>query len=146
MSSLEKERDANSVQATSAEAKYFFSRDEVKLRDNFITEFQKQNLETETKLKKQQSMYETVRSDRNMVSKNLAEKEEERKEQQKRYVRVIHQISQLKEEIDTKETELVKEHNEHKKKDKKIEDEEERIKKYETEITDKIQTIRLKEN
>ena len=41
---LEKERDANSFQATSAEAKYFYSRDEVKLRDNFIAEFQKQNL------------------------------------------------------------------------------------------------------
>lgn len=43
---LERERDANSFQATSAEAKYFYSRDEVKLRDNFIAEFQKQNLET----------------------------------------------------------------------------------------------------
>lgn len=35
---LEKERDANSFQATSAEAKYFYSRDEVKLRDNFVFE------------------------------------------------------------------------------------------------------------
>ena len=36
--------NANSFQATSAEAKYFYSRDEVKLRDNFIAEFQKQNI------------------------------------------------------------------------------------------------------
>lgn len=41
---LQKERDAYAMQATTAEAKYFYSRDEVKLRDNFIAEFQKQNL------------------------------------------------------------------------------------------------------
>lgn len=96
MSALEKERDANSFQATSAEAKYFYSRDEVKLRDNFIAEFQKQNLETEAKLKKQQSLYEAVRSDRNLVSKKLSEIQEQKKEYHKRYNRVNHQISQLK--------------------------------------------------
>ena len=69
---LQKERDSYAMQATTAEAKYFYSRDEVKLRDNFIAEFQKQNLETEAKLKKQQALYEDVRSDRNLVSKNLA--------------------------------------------------------------------------
>lgn len=78
MIALEKERDANSFQATSAEAKYFYSRDEVKLRDNFIAEFQKQNLETEAKLKKQQALYEAVRSDRSLVSKKLAEIQEQK--------------------------------------------------------------------
>lgn len=72
ITALEKERDSNSFQATSAEAKYFYARDQVKLRDNFIAEFQKQNMETEAKLKKQQSLYEAVRSDRNLVSKKLA--------------------------------------------------------------------------
>ena len=121
---LEKERDANSFQATSAQAKYFYSRDEVKLRDNFIAEFQKQNIETEAKLKKQQSLYEAVSSDRNLVAKKLAEVQEQREEYNNRYKRVTHQITQLKEEIDAKEAELVKEHTEHNKKDKKIEDEE----------------------
>ena len=69
--SLQEERNANSFQATAAEAKYFYSRDEVKLRDNFIAEFQKQNMETEAKLKKQQSLYEAVRADRSLVNKKL---------------------------------------------------------------------------
>lgn len=42
--SLEKEKDSYAFQATSAEAKYFYSKDEVKLRDNFIAEFQKQHM------------------------------------------------------------------------------------------------------
>jgi len=73
---LQKERDSYAMQATTAEAKYFYSRDEVKLRDNFIAEFTKQNSETEAKLKRQQALYEDVRSDRNLVSKNLAEIQE----------------------------------------------------------------------
>lgn len=139
---LEKERDANSFQATSAEAKYFYSRDEVKLRDNFIAEFQKQNIETEAKLKKQQSLYEAVRSDRNLVSKKLAEVEEQKEEYSNRYKRVTHQITQLKEEIDAKEAELVKEHTEHNKKDKKIEDEEKKIEKFKKDIVEKEDKIK----
>ena len=102
MIALEKQRDANSFQATSAEAKYFYSRDEVKLRDNFIAEFQKQNLETEAKLKKQQALYEAVRSDRSLVSKKLAEIQEQKLQYADRYKRVTQNISQLKQEIDAK--------------------------------------------
>lgn len=68
-------------------------------------------METEAKLKKQQSLYEAVRADRNLVSKKLAEIQEQKSEYSNRYRRVTHQITQLKEEIDTKEADLVKEHN-----------------------------------
>ena len=37
--------------AAKANAKYFHSLEEIKLKDNLIQEFQKKNLETEAKLK-----------------------------------------------------------------------------------------------
>jgi predicted nucleic acid-binding Zn-ribbon protein len=53
-------------------------------------------METESKLKKQQSLYEAVRADRNLVSKKLAEIQEQKSEYSNRYRRVTHQITQLK--------------------------------------------------
>lgn len=57
-----------------------------------------------------------MRSDRNVVSKKLAEKQEEKHELGRKYKMVIYQITQLKEEIDTKQNEYVKENTESKKK------------------------------
>ena len=54
-------------------------------------------------MKQQQNLYEAVRSDRNLYSKNLTETQEEIAEIRRRYKIVNHQISQLKEEIDLKE-------------------------------------------
>ncbi len=92
------------------------------MKDNLISEFQKKNIETENKLKQQQNLYEAVRSDRNLYSKQLTETQDEIAEIKRRYKIVNHQISQLKEEIDAKEVALAKEHFEHKKKDKTIEE------------------------
>lgn len=62
-----------------------------------ISEYQKKNLETESKLKDQQKHYETVRAEKNMYAKNLSETEDEIAEIKRRYKIVNHQISQLKE-------------------------------------------------
>ena len=48
-------------QAAQANAKYFHALEEIKLKDNLISEFQKKNIETQAKLKQQQNLYETVR-------------------------------------------------------------------------------------
>jgi hypothetical protein len=47
--------------------------EQVKLKNNLIAKLQKKNLEAEAKLKLQFNLYETVRSDRNLYSKNLLE-------------------------------------------------------------------------
>lgn len=107
---LEKEKERYGKQAAQANAKYFHSLEEIKLKDNLISEFQKKNVETEAKLKQQQSLYEAVRSDRNLYSKNLSETQDEIAEIKRRYKIVNHQISQLKEESDAKEVALAKEH------------------------------------
>ncbi len=142
ITTLEKEKEKYGIQAAQANAKYFHSLEEIKLKDNLISEFQKKNIETESKLKQQQNLYEAVRSDRNLYSKNLTETQEEIAEIKRKYRIVNHQITQLKEEIDAKEISLSKEHFEHKKKDKTIEEQQKSITKYEKDKEDKDEKIK----
>jgi predicted nucleic acid-binding Zn-ribbon protein len=51
--------------------------EQVKLREMAIADLQKKISEAETKLKQQQNLYEAVRVDRNMYSKNLIESQDE---------------------------------------------------------------------
>ena len=53
INTLEKEKEKYGMVAAKANAKYFHSLEEIKLKDNLISEFQKKNLETEAKLKQQ---------------------------------------------------------------------------------------------
>src|SRR5690606_29888938 len=74
--------------------------------------------EWEHKHKQQQQMYETVRADRNVYSKNLIEAQDELAEMQKKFKILHHQIEQLKDEIAVKDQALVKEHFDHQRADK----------------------------
>ena len=120
INTLEKEKEKYGMVAAKANAKYFHSLEEIKLKDNLIAEFQKKNLETEAKLKQQQTLYETVRHERNVYSKSLTETTAEIHELQRKYKIINHQISQLKEEIEQKEQLVVKEHIKSGKAQKKI--------------------------
>lgn len=117
---IQKEKESYGKKAALANAKYQQSLEEIKLKGNLISEYQKKNIETESRLKEQQQLYESVRSDRNTYSKNLSETEDEIAETKRRYKIVNHQINQLKEEIEAKEVALAKEHFEHKKKDQTL--------------------------
>ena len=77
--------------------------------------------ESETKLKQQQNLYEAVRSDRNLYSKNLIEAQDEISEMKRKLKIMNHQIDQLKEEITAKEAALMKEHLEHQRVEKEKE-------------------------
>lgn len=54
-------------------------------------------------MKQQQNLYEAVRSDRQLFSKNLLEATEEIAELRQKYKLLSQQLCQLKEEIQTKE-------------------------------------------
>ncbi|KAM3134290.1 hypothetical protein pb186bvf_013575 [Paramecium bursaria] len=142
ISILDKEKENYALQFSQAQIKYFHSLDEIKLKDSLISEFQKKNIETEAKLKQQQNLYESVRSDRNLYSKNYTEKQQEIEESRRRYKIVNHSISQLKEEIDAKGRQLTNEHNEHKKKDKTIEEQAKTLEKYKSDIVEKENKIK----
>ena len=66
-------------------------------------------------MKQQQSLYEAVRSDRNLYSKNLIESQDEIAEMKRKFKIMNHQIEQLKEEIAAKDEALVKESFAHQK-------------------------------
>ena len=139
---LEKEKEKYGINAAQANAKYAQSLEEIKLKDNLISEFQKKNLEMEQRLRQQQQLYEAVRSDRNLYSKSLIETQDQITEYKKRYKIVNHQICQLKEEIDAKDAVLTKEQFEYKKDDKTIQDLSKRIEDQKKQLQQKREEIK----
>ena len=118
---LEKDRDKFSHEASKANANLMQMVEEVKLKQNLISELKKENIEFEGKLKQQQNLYEAVRSDRNLYSKNLIEAQDEVAELKRKFKIASHQITQLKDEIDTKDMALQAEHHEKASQAKQIE-------------------------
>jgi chromosome segregation ATPase len=118
---LEKERDRYVNEASEMTQRCLQAMEEVKRREIQIFDFKKKIAEAETKLKQQQNLYEAVRSDRNLYSKNLIECQDEITEMKRKLKIMNHQIDQLKEEIGQKEAALVKEHFEHLRVDKEKE-------------------------
>jgi len=102
------ERLGNEV--TEQRGLFMTSQEDLRLRDVQISELRKRVSEWESKLKQQQQLYETVRTDRNHYSKGLLEAQDEIAELRKKFKIMGHQIEQLKEEISTKDQALVKEH------------------------------------
>lgn len=111
--SLEKDRDRHIAAAGKAEQNLVGKVEEVKIKEMHIFDYKKKIMEMEKKLKEQQSMYESVRTERNLYSKNCIEFEDEIIEMKRKLKIMGHQIEQLKEEISNKEQALVKENFEH---------------------------------
>merc|ERR1712166_1195210 len=82
---LEKEREKYGAEASEAMSKYMQAQEEVKLRDLTIVNLRKKIHEAETRLKQQQNLYEAVRSDRNLYSKNLIEAQDEIQEMRRKF-------------------------------------------------------------
>ncbi|CAH1783677.1 unnamed protein product [Owenia fusiformis] len=118
---LEKERDRYINEASDLTQKVLQHMEDVKVREMQIFDYKKKIAEAETKLKQQQNLYEAVRSDRNLYSKNLIESQDEITEMKRKLKIMNHQIDQLKEEISSKEAALVKEHLEHQRVEKEKE-------------------------
>jgi len=115
---LEADRERLGTEVTENRNLYQKSEEEVKLREVQIGDLVKRVQEWEVKLKQQQQLYESVRSDRNHYSKALVESEDEIAELRKKFKIMGHQIDQLKEEIVSKDQALVKEHFESQKSEK----------------------------
>lgn len=105
---LEKERDRYINEASDLTSKVLAHMEDIKIREMQIFDYKKTIAESETKLKQQQNLYEAVRSDRNLYSKNLIEAQDEITEMKRKLKIMNHQIDQLKEEITSKEAALVK--------------------------------------
>jgi chromosome segregation ATPase len=97
---------------------YYAALEEVKYNEVKITELQRKTVDCETRLKQLQNLYEQVRSERNLHSKNLIEAQDDITEMKRKFKMMNHDINQMKEEITQKDHALVKEHFDHHKVEK----------------------------
>ncbi|XP_066211174.1 cilia- and flagella-associated protein 58 isoform X1 [Saccopteryx leptura] len=107
---LEKDRDRYINEASDLTQKVLTNTKDIKVREMQILDYKKKIAESETKIKQQQNLYETLRSDRNLYSKNLVEAQDEITEMKRKLKIMTHQVDHLKEEISAKESALVKLH------------------------------------
>lgn len=84
--------------------------EEILIKEEEISEHQKSQSELMTRMRHQQILFESVKSDRLVYSKQLKDTNEEVMELKRRYKVMIQQISHMKEEIDFKEQRLTKEY------------------------------------
>lgn len=89
---------------------YYTALEELKLQELQVQELQKKMLEDQAKLKHKQNLYEAVRSDRNLYSKQLIDSQEEINSLRRKFRGMNHLIEQLKDEISVKDHAIVKEH------------------------------------
>ncbi|XP_069756198.1 cilia- and flagella-associated protein 58 isoform X2 [Narcine bancroftii] len=115
---LEKERDRYINEASDLTQKVLQYMEDIKVFEMQNFDFKKKISEAESKLKQQQNLYEAVRCDRNLYSKNLIEAQDEIAEMKRKLKIMHHHIDQLKEEISTKEAALVKQHLEYQRMEK----------------------------
>ncbi|XP_059802993.1 cilia- and flagella-associated protein 58 [Hypanus sabinus] len=105
---LEKERDRYINEASNLTQKVLQYMEDIKVLEMQNFDFKKKISEAESKLKQQQNLYEAVRCDRNLYSKNLIESQDEIAEMKRKLKIMHHHIDQLKDEISSKEAALVK--------------------------------------
>lgn len=96
ISELARERDRTISELQQATQQYVSALEEVKIRDATIGDLQRSIQEGEGRLRQQQALYEAVRSDRNLYSKNLLEAQAEVAELKRRFKIATHQIEQAR--------------------------------------------------
>ena len=87
---LEKERDKAAQDAQRSSNNLMQLVEDVKLKGNMIVELKKETVENESKLKQQQSLYETVRAERNLYSKSLIEQTDQVADLKKKFFIAEH--------------------------------------------------------
>lgn len=89
---------------------YYTALEELKLQELQVQELQKKMMDDQAKLKHKQNLYDAVRSDRNLYSKQLIDSQEEINGLRRKFRGMNHLIEQLKDEISVKDHAIVKEH------------------------------------
>jgi len=105
---LDKAREKYGIECSLASTKYQESLEELKNRDNKISELRKNYADVLSKLNSQKKGYEDVRSERNFFRRILVESQDEISEMKRKFKIMHHQIEQLKEEIHEKEEKFKK--------------------------------------
>ncbi|KAL0213460.1 hypothetical protein RCL1_007086 [Eukaryota sp. TZLM3-RCL] len=107
---LQNEQDRYSNVSSDALNKLYKAQERIRVQELTIDDLQRKISETEGKLKQQVTLYEAVRTDRNLYNKQLIETQDEALEMGRKFKIMNQQIKQLKEEITKKDTSLIREH------------------------------------
>merc|ERR1719482_1919262 len=110
---MDKQREKYGIELSLQIQKHSHGVEELKNRDNKMSELKKNHADVKGKLAQQKQAYEGVRTDRNLFSKNLVESQDEIAEMKRKFKIMYHQIEQLKEEIKEKDQALIKEQRDH---------------------------------
>ncbi|XP_032679289.1 cilia- and flagella-associated protein 58-like [Odontomachus brunneus] len=105
---VEKERDKCNLTVQGLERQIEGYISETRLKQTEISDYKKSLAEAEIKYRQQQSLFEAIRAERNLYSKNLVTAQEEVNDLRRKLKITGHQVEQLKEDIVTKESNLVK--------------------------------------
>lgn len=124
---LTREKESFGIELSQEHNRYLDMLEQLKLKEMAEADLLKKIAEGEAKLKQQQQLYEAVRSDRNLYSKNLIEAQDEIAELKRKFKIMTHQIEQLKEEIAAKDQALVREHFDRQKTEKNYEHEKQEL-------------------
>ncbi|KAJ3089215.1 hypothetical protein HK102_006917 [Quaeritorhiza haematococci] len=113
------ERDHYVGEATKLQGMCVASLQQIKETELLIFERKRKMVQSDTKLKHQQALYEAVQSDRNLHSKHLLESQAEIAEMKRKLKIMNYQINGFKEDINVKDDALVREmlENQHLQKD-----------------------------
>ncbi|KAL6254573.1 hypothetical protein P5V15_014625 [Pogonomyrmex californicus] len=109
MQVVEKERDKYSSAVQGLEQQLESCVNEITQKKVEIFDYKKRLKDIETKYRQHQSLFEAMRAERNLYSRNLIEAQEEIRNLKNKLEITSQQIEQLKEDIATKETNLIKE-------------------------------------
>merc|ERR1711904_292503 len=107
---LRKQNEKYSAELSLASGRFIHTLEELKARDNKHAELKSAVANVKTKLSQQKNLYEAVKTDRNLYSKNCLESNDEIAEMKRKFRSMSHQIEALKEEIKEKDQLLIKEH------------------------------------
>ncbi|NXB62822.1 CFA58 protein, partial [Struthidea cinerea] len=110
---LEKERESFINETSELKEKILHNMKDLEIHQMQICDYEKEIQMQGIKLKQQQNLCETLRSERTLYSKNLIEAKDEIAEMKMKLKSATRQLDQLKDELKEKDTALEKAHVEH---------------------------------
>merc|ERR1719324_1036086 len=102
---LRKQNEKYNAELSLASGRFIHTLEELKARDAKHAELKNSVADVKQKLSQQKNLYEAVRTDRNLYSKNWLESNDEIAEMKRKFRSMSHQIEALKEEIKEAEQE-----------------------------------------
>ncbi|KNE55752.1 hypothetical protein AMAG_01629 [Allomyces macrogynus ATCC 38327] len=109
LAALEEDKHAYETKIAAVQEQVAALLGHIKKRETEAFSLKRQVVDSETKLKYQQNLYETVQSDRNLHAKNLVESQHEIAEMRRQLKVMNFQINGLKEELQLKQDQLARE-------------------------------------